>query len=103
MPVRQVFAFGDEPISAGHRQPFQRPNGGRGQFHAVRDPPFAPFVIATAARLGVEQRAADVGEMDVASVFVLEFDEAAAGAAVAQTLPLVEKSSPRGTDFQLGS
>ena len=35
--------------------------------HARESPPSAPFVIATAARLG---RAADVGEMDVASVLV---------------------------------
>jgi hypothetical protein len=45
-------------------------------------------VVAAAARLAVEQFAADVGVMDLAAVFVLQLDEAAAGAAVAQRLPL---------------
>ena len=42
-----------------------------------------PPVIEAPARLGVKQLAADVGEMDLAAVFILELDEAAAAAAVA--------------------
>ena len=46
--------------------------------------PLCPVgVIGAAAAVGVEQAARDVGEIDVAGVFVLEFLQAAQSAAVA--------------------
>ncbi len=85
----KILAFGDEPIGAGDRQPAQRADDVRRQPDTIGHPTVAFVVVATAAGLRVEQPAADVGEVDIAGVFVLELDEAAAGAAVAQALPFV--------------
>src|SRR6185312_4658519 len=98
MPVEQVFALGDEPVGARHREPGEFANRGRRQSHAVGNPGVAALVIEAAAGLAVEQPAADVGEMNLA-ILVLELDEAAAAAAIAQALPfgeahLVERLGP---------
>src|SRR6185437_8366185 len=73
MPVEQVFALGDEPIGARHREPGEFANRGRRQSHAVGNPGVAALV--------------------------LELDEATAAAAIAQALPfgeahLVERLRP---------
>ena len=53
------------------------------QLHAIGDKSVTARIVEAAARLAVEQLAADVGEMNLARVLVLELDEAAAAAAVA--------------------
>ena len=54
----------------------------------LMNPARAAGVIAAAAGPGVEQFAGDIGEVDAAGVFVLELDEAAASAPVAERFPL---------------
>src|SRR5208283_160239 len=88
MPVRQVLVFRNQTIGAGDGEPSQRANGRRRQLDTVRNPAGAARIVAASTSLGVEQGAADIGEMNGAGVLVLQLDEAAAGAAVAQALPL---------------
>ena len=44
-------------------------------------------IVDASARVAIEQLAANIREMNLARVFVLELDEAAAAAAVAQAFP----------------
>src|SRR5277367_6315591 len=81
MPVEQVPPFGDQPIGASDREPAQFAHCRRSQFHAVGNPTVTLAIVEAMAGLGVEQLAADVGEMDRAVIFVLELDKAAAAAA----------------------
>jgi hypothetical protein len=107
MPVVQIPSLGDQPIGAGDGEPAQRANRGWGQFDAIGNPPVTLPIIEAPARLGVKQLATDVSEMDLADVFILELDEAAAAAAVAQALPLAgahlleRLDAPKWLDFMV--
>ena len=76
-------AFGHQPIGAGDGKPAQLPHHVRGQPHAIGDTAVAARIVDASTRLAVEQLAADVGEINLARIVVLELDEAAAAAAVA--------------------
>jgi len=87
MPPVKVLALVELAVGAGGRQPFDLVHHLGGEPHAIVDL-FAPMsVIAAAAALAIEQPAADVGEIGRRRVLVLELDEAAAAAAVAQAFP----------------
>ena len=88
MPPVQVLALGDQAVAAGRRQPADLRDRLRGEPDAIVDPFGAMPVIPAAARPGVEQAAADIGEIDVFGLLLLELDQAAAAAAVAQAFPL---------------
>lgn len=88
MPVVEVSPFGDEAIGAGGRQPLKGPHFARRQANAFRHHLGTMGIITATAALAVEQRAADVRIDDAAGILILELVEAAAGAAIAQALPL---------------
>ena len=87
MPPIEVAALGHEPIGAGGRQPAPVAGVlGRDALaivHAAR----AMGIVGAAAGLAIEEPAGDVGIIDAGGVFVLELDQTAARAAVAQALP----------------
>ena len=83
MPAVEVPSLGDQPVGAGDGKPAQLANRGRRQLHAVGHNPVTARIVEAAARLAVEQPAANVGEVNLGRVLVLELDEAAAAAAVA--------------------
>src|SRR6266567_9285053 len=88
MPPVQVLALGDQAVAAGRRQPADLRDRLRGEPDAIVDPFGAMPVVPAVARPGVEQAAAYVGEIDVFGLLLLELDEAAAAAAVAEAFPL---------------
>src|ERR1700722_6060346 len=90
VPIVQVLAFGHQSIGAGDWEPAQIANHIRRQSHAIGNFPVTPRIVDAFTRLAVEQLAANVGEMNLARVLVLELDEAAATAAVAQAFPFDE-------------
>ena len=55
----------------------------RRQPHAIGNTPVTARIVDAFTRLAVEQLAADIGEMNLARVLVLELDQAATPAAVA--------------------
>ena len=83
MPIGQLLSLGHQSIGAGDRKPAQIANHIRRQPHAIGNSLVAARIVDAFARLAVEQLAADIGEMNLARVLVLELDEAAAAAAVA--------------------
>ncbi len=88
MPPRQRLALCPQPIGAGRRQPMKRCREVRREFETIADLAAPMGVIGAAARVDVEQPAGDVGEIDAASVFIFEFDETTAAAAVTEAFPL---------------
>ena len=73
------------------RQPVDRGHLLRRQADAVGHGAAAVGIIAATAGAEVEQTAGDVGETERAGVVVAQLVQAAAAAAVAQTLPLLAR------------
>jgi hypothetical protein len=82
MPVVEVPSLGDQPVGAGDGQPAELANRGRRQFHAVENLAVTVLIIAAAAGPAVKQPAANVREVNLARILVLELDEAASATAV---------------------
>ena len=87
VPPSERAAFGPQPVGAGRRQPSERPRQVRRQFQTISDAPPAPGIVAAAAGLRVEEPASDIGEMHNSRILVLELDQTATAAAVAEALP----------------
>lgn len=89
MPPIKISALGYEPIGASWRQPFQATNSLRGEFDAIGD--FAvPFcIVGTRTGRGLEQAAGNIGEINIAMIFIFKFDEAAAATPIAEAFPFL--------------
>ena len=87
MPPGKIAALGNQPISAGRRQPAECPDVGWCQFDAIPYPAVAVRIIGAAAGPHVEELAGDVGEMNFAAILVFQLDKTAAAASIAQTFP----------------
>lgn len=88
MPFGQVLALMHEAIGAAWRQPAERSDKVRRQLEAIGHARRAVGIIAAGTAVPIEKPASDIGGQDPAIILVLKFDEAAAAAAIAQTLPL---------------
>ena len=88
MPPVEILPFRHETIGAGRRQPGQGPHALGRQADAIGDLGLPVVVVGAPASLRIEQRAAHIGVVNLARILVLELDQAAAAAAVAQALPL---------------
>lgn len=87
MPPGKVTPFGDEPVGAGGRKPVELVNLGRGELDAIPYLLGAAGIIRAPAGACVKKFAGYACEMDLSAVFILEFDKAAASAAVAEAFP----------------
>lgn len=87
MPPGKVTPFGDEPVGAGGRKPVELSNLGRGELDAIPDLLGAAGIIHAPAGACVKKLTGYAREMDPSAVFILEFDKAAASAAVAEAFP----------------
>ena len=88
MPPVQIAPFGEQTIGTGRRQPDDAPDVARGEPDAVLHLRGTIGIVATAAACPIEQPAADIREIGPARIVgILELDQAAAAAAVAQALP----------------
>ncbi len=85
----QIAPLRDEAIGAGRRQPGQRAHVMRRQRHAIGHDGGAVRVVLAAAGAGIEQAATDIRGEDRAGILVLQLDEAAAAAPVAERFPLL--------------
>ena len=90
VPPVEVVALGQETVGAGVGQPREAAHGLGRQAHAIGNLGLAVRVVAAAAGLVVKEGAAHIGVHHLGRILVLELDKAAAPAAVAQALPLVE-------------
>ena len=88
MPPIKIATLGDEPVGAGRRHPGKVADILRRQAHAIRHLRLPVAIVAAAACTGVEEGAADVGVLDRAGFLIVELDEAAARASVAEAFPL---------------
>ena len=95
VPPEQVPPLCHEPVGAARRQPVDLGQRRGRERNAVRHLVAAPFVIAAAAGLQVEEAAGDVGEGKLVGVLVAQLVQAAPAAAVTQRFPLVAASSRR--------
>src|SRR3546814_7717369 len=101
MPVVQGFALGAQAIGAGLRQPFEVVDLRFGQRQAIGNMAAAMLVVAAARGRKIEQAARDIRRIDAARVLILQLEQAAFAAAVAQGLPLTrveagERRFPEG-------
>src|SRR5262249_10479543 len=88
MPPVKIAPFGEQAIRAGRRQPDNAPDIARGEPDAVLHLRGTIGIIATAAACPIEQPAANTREIGPAWIVgILELDQAAAAAAVAEALP----------------
>ena len=89
MPPVQIAPFGEQTIGTGGRQPNNAPDIARGEPDAVLHLRGTIGIVATAAACPIEQSAANIREIGPARIVgILELDQAAAAAAVAQALLL---------------
>src|SRR5882724_9997680 len=89
MPPCQVLALSQQPIGAGLGQPIEAPDIARRQLYAIRHQLLTVLIILAAAVPEIELAAGDIGEVQLAGIRVPQLLQAAAAAAVAQTLPLL--------------
>ncbi len=94
VPGIKVLAFVDEAIGAGGRQPFDLAHPLGGQLDAIRHLGLAAGVVGTTAGVCLEQPADDIGEMNLAGVLVLQFDEGSSGRSRRTGLPIPPGSGP---------
>ncbi len=91
VPVVQVLALVDETIGAGIGRPVDRLDDLGRELHADGNVFLAVLVVAALAGGAVQQFTVQIGEEELPALLVLELDEAALGAAVAQRFPLSGK------------
>lgn len=89
MPVVKILAFMHETIGAGLWQPVDRRDDFRRELDADRNVFLPVRIVGTLAGPAIEQLAVKPREIEFAGVLVLEFDEAAFGAAVAERFPFL--------------
>lgn len=87
MPPGEVSALRDQTVSTSRRQPLEAPHLVWSQSDAIAHLAAAMDIIGTAAGPGVEELASNIGEINVAAILVLQLDETAAAASIAQALP----------------
>src|SRR5689334_12024255 len=87
MPPIEVASFGDELVAAARRQPVEGADVFRREANAIGHLLRPIRVVLAGAGTRIEQLAADMGEIDLAGIFLFELFQAAAPAAVTQALP----------------
>ena len=87
MPIRQILALIEHAVGTGHRHEVQFADIARRQPHTVGNLPRAVRVIAASAIAHVIEAAGDIREFAV-TVLVLQLNETAFAAMIAQRFPL---------------
>lgn len=87
MPVRQILALVQQAVGTGHRHEVQLADIARRQPHTVGNLARAVRVIAAPALAHVVEAAGDIREF-AAAVLVLQLNETAFAAVIAQRFPL---------------
>src|SRR3990172_12710150 len=88
MPPREPASVSDALIGATLRQPLELSYIVRIDHHAIRHAGMPVRVITPTARADVEKPAGEPREIDVGRILVLDLDQTALTAAVAERLPL---------------
>ena len=73
MPPVKFAPFGDQPIRAGRWHPFDLIDILGCQHHAIGDEALAFRIIGAGAGADIKQPAGDIGEINLAGVFVFQF------------------------------
>jgi hypothetical protein len=81
----------DQPIGTCRRKPIEFTDIAGRELDAIRNPFGAVVIVAAAAASRIEKLAGKVGEKDAPGVLILELDQAASPAAVAERLPLLRR------------
>lgn len=89
MPREQRFAFTDQAIGAGRRQPIEGREVLARQFDAVLFQLEAPLIVTALAGFDVELVAGYVGKINLVGIFVDQLIQTALPAPVAQRFPLL--------------
>src|SRR6516165_11303717 len=96
MPPPEVFALVEEAIGAGLGKPSNAADNAGGQLHAIGDMLLPVAVVRAPARSKIEQLAGKPGYGDLAGILILELDQAALSAAVAERFPLLRRHASKG-------
>src|ERR1700677_4169944 len=96
MPPGEVSTVGDRSVGASDRKPRKRAHRFRRQLHAVLHSLLSPRIVLASAGLAVQQCATEVGVVDLAVLLLLELDQAAARATVAQAFPFAGRHLLQG-------
>ena len=99
MPIRQGLGFHNQAVGTGLRQPADGRHVLRSQSNTVRYVLKTFIVMATATVVGVQQTTADVGKINVSTVFVFKLDQTASTAPVAEGLPLLRRHLTQGLNL----
>ncbi len=88
MPPGQTAAIVNPPVCATIRQPFQAPDLFEVDQEAIVDLFLPVRVILALAGIEVQHFTGKPGQVDLAGIFILKFQQAAAAASVTKLLPL---------------
>ena len=91
VPPGEPTSLGQPSIGAGAWQPADLAQFGRRDHNAIGHTRMPICVVAALARADVEKVASDLGDIDRAGVLLLDLEQAALPAAVAEGLPLVRR------------
>ena len=97
MPPGQVAAFGQQSVGTGRRQPVRVFQDLQGDADTVGNIGRPVGIVVAATAIQIQITAADIGEIDLVALGILEAVQAALGTAVAQGLPLLPVQGCKGS------